>query len=340
MSMLLSPPVSRNAPCPCGSGKRFKECHGAIAALVANASPVETAHAIELGTEGAHRLRERARSEWMRGDSAAAATCRAALEHSPDDVAAWNLLGEILNATDPVAASEAWWRALDLDPDNAEASFHLGNRLRERGEHAAAIIHYERALSSAPGHTGVLNNLGLALDEIGEHEPAEECYRRVLAADPDHADALANLANLLSAREAIQETTAVYDRLFAIRRDWPASVWIRRAMAQNRAQDLKGAIESYGEAARLAPDDMQVQLHLGTLYVQQRRFSDGEAALRRALDLDPGNRYALSMLAHAGQQRCDWAGLDDLFARIRSALEGDDAQTEFPCMPFATLAMP
>ena len=26
--------VGRNERCPCGSGKRFKECHGAIAALV------------------------------------------------------------------------------------------------------------------------------------------------------------------------------------------------------------------------------------------------------------------------------------------------------------------
>ena len=111
-------------------------------------------------------------------------------------------------------------------------------------------------------------------------------------------------------------------------------------MAQNRAQDLSGAVESYREAARLAPDDMQVQLQLGTLYIHQQRFADGESALQRALDLDPGNRYALSMLTHARQQRCDWAGLDDLFARIRGDLEGNDVDTEFPFMPFATLAMP
>jgi preprotein translocase subunit SecA len=24
----------RNAPCPCGSGKKFKHCHGAIGAMV------------------------------------------------------------------------------------------------------------------------------------------------------------------------------------------------------------------------------------------------------------------------------------------------------------------
>ncbi len=360
MSTALTSPASRNAPCPCGSGKRFKDCHGALPAPATSTPPADTADALlrEAGQASARGepaamqallqrapertdlLRECARSEWMLGNPAAAATCRAALERAPEDVAAWNLLGEILSATDPAAANEAWWRALDLDPEDAEASFHLGNRLRDRGEHAAAIVHYETALRRAPDHPGVLNNLGLALDEMGEHERAEACYRQVLAVEPQHTGALANLANLLSAREAIQETAAVYDRLFAIRGDWPAAVWIRRAMAQNRVQDLAGAIDSYREAARLAPDDMQVQLHLGTLYVQQRRFADGEAALQRALELDPSNRYALSMLAHARQQRCDWTGLDDLFAQIESALEGEDAETEFPCMPFATLAMP
>ena len=364
MSAALTPPASRNAPCPCGSGKRFKDCHGAVAISAANFLPQDSAdallheatqacargdpvamqalllRAIELAPDRADLLRERARSEWMLGDSSAGATCRAALARAPGDVAAWNLLGEIILAADPTGASEAWWRALDLDPDDAEASFHLGNYLRERQEPAAAKIHYERALARAPNHPGVLNNLGLALAEVGENASAEAYYRRVLAVEPEHPDALANLANVLFAREATQETIAVYDRLFAIRRDWPASIWIQRAMAQSRAEQISAAIDSYAEAARLTPDDMQVHLQLGTLHVQEGRFADGEAALQRALSLDPGNLYALSMLTYARQQRCEWSGLNSLFARIESALEGADPETEFPCMPFATLAMP
>jgi protein O-GlcNAc transferase len=338
----LTPPASRNAPCPCGSGKRFKECHGALAAAaasVAQPGPSGGNGSASAETDAA-ALRERARAQWLSGDPAAAASCRAAVEGAPDDVAGWNLLGEILNTTDVAAANEAWWRALELDPENPEASFHLGNRCRERGELPAALIHYQRALAAAPNHTGVLNNLGLTLHQMGELDRAEACYRQALGIDPRHTGALANLANLLSTREAVKESAAVYERLFAIQRDWPASVWIRRAMAQNAAQDLSGAIESYREAARLQPDDMQVQLHLGTLYVQQRRYAEGETALRRALELDPENRYALSMLAHARQQRCAWAGLGELFARIERELEGDDTETHFPCMPFATLAMP
>jgi predicted O-linked N-acetylglucosamine transferase (SPINDLY family) len=239
------------------------------------------------------------------------------------------------------AAEAAWHEALALEPDQPEALFHLGNRERERGSHAEAIALYERALKRAGGHPGLLNNLGLALEAVGDAERAEACYRAVLAVDPHHADALGNLANVLSARENFRETVAVYDRLFAIRRDLPAAVWIRRAMAQNQTQDVPGAIESYREAARLEPGDMQVHLHLGTLLIQQGAFNDGETALRRALELDPGNRYALSMIVHTRQQRCAWDGLPELIERIRMGLRDTDAtDTKFAVMPFAALAMP
>ena len=39
MSSGLTPPASRNAPCPCGSGKRFKDCHGALGPTAVAVAP-------------------------------------------------------------------------------------------------------------------------------------------------------------------------------------------------------------------------------------------------------------------------------------------------------------
>ena len=310
--------IARNAPCPCGSGRRYKDCHGALgnvaAATVARpVAPPPTDASAAAAIKAIDALLRQAEESFARGENA--------------------------------VAEATWQEVISLDPGHPEALFHLGNRLRERGEHDTAIAYFERALERAPGHLGVLNNLGLALEarsdaQRGDAQRAEACYREVLATQPQHAEALANLANALSVREAFDETAAVYDRLFAIRRDLPAAVWIRRAMAQNRAQDIAGAIDSYREAARLDPDAMQVYLHLGTLYIQQRSFAEADAALRRALELDPGNRYVLSLLAHTRQRRCAWDGLAELFAQLRDRLEGEDAETEFAVVPFVALAMP
>ncbi|MGL4233712.1 MAG: SEC-C metal-binding domain-containing protein, partial [Casimicrobium sp.] len=42
----ITPPVSRNDPCPCGSGKRYKHCHGvandaAVASATLQSAPVK-----------------------------------------------------------------------------------------------------------------------------------------------------------------------------------------------------------------------------------------------------------------------------------------------------------
>lgn len=329
----MVPISSRNAPCSCGSGKRYKNCHGALGGRGASA-PAQPA------PERAELVRERARLEWTRGDARAEATCLAALELAPGDVAAWNLLGEIRRATDPAAAEEAWRQALRLEPGNAEASFRLGNLERGRGEPKAAIAHYERALRSVPGHPGVLNNLGLALEALGERGRAEACYRDVLGADPQQPDALGNLASVLFERENFADSVATYERFFSIRREVPAAVWTRRAIAQQRIGDLAAAEVSFREAARRLPDDLSIQINLAMVCVDLHRYAEAEPALLRALELDASNPYALSMLAHARQHRCAWAGLSEIFARLNHLLEAEPVEGSANADPFAVLAMP
>ncbi|MGH8852601.1 MAG: tetratricopeptide repeat protein, partial [Casimicrobiaceae bacterium] len=186
----------------------------------------------------------------------------------------------------------------------------------------------------------MLNNLGLTCEAQGLADEAEACYRQVLAASPDHPDALANLASLQVSRENFAAAATSYQRLFAIRREAPAAVWVRRAVAQRRSGDLAGTEESLREAARLAPDDAGVQVNLASACVERQQWAAAEPALRRALEVDPDNAYALSMLAHARQQRCDWQGLESLFGALTSQLEAPGADRRGLVNPFWILAMP
>jgi predicted O-linked N-acetylglucosamine transferase (SPINDLY family) len=353
--------IARNAPCPCGSGKRFKDCHGAIGprdsapatadSLLREAQVAFVAgrtaaagelmrRALELAPDRADLLRERSRIEWISGEGAAAATCRAAIDRVPGDVAAWNLLGEILAATDPAGAEAAWRRALELEPENPEALFHLGNRLREQGTHDAAIALYERALASSPDHSGVLNNLGLALEASGDADRAEACYRRALAAESRHADALANLANLLHGARRYREAALAYERAVAIRRDFPVRFWISRGVTLGELGALSDAEASFREAARLDPSRVQVQIDIGSMCIVQNKFDEAEAPFLRALELDPGNAYAATMLAYSRMNRCAWGGLDECFAQLRDLIQDDKPRAAYNAVPFPLLAMP
>jgi predicted O-linked N-acetylglucosamine transferase (SPINDLY family) len=319
--------IARNAPCPCGSGKRYKDCHGAL-----SADPDRPDDAAPL---------QIAQSAFVAGRPKEAETLlRRMLERNPGDVAAWNLLGECLKPSDAQAASDAWWRALDLDPDNAEASFHLGNHNLEHSEYGAAAIHYERALRDTPDHVGVLNNLGLCYKALGATDRAEECYRRALGVEPEHPDALTNLATVLFQREEYAEVVAITDRLLALPHGARGSMRLLRALSQERMGDVAGSEATLREATLKRPDDATLHAYLGTLYVRTERYAEAEAALERSLALAPDSAYALSMLAHARQHRCAWSGLGTLFSRLEASLSSEGAEGSVPVDAFSALAMP
>src|SRR5437762_12703838 len=83
--------IARNAPCPCGSGKRYKDCHGALGAnpdRVDSDAPLQAAQLAFVA--GRHRDAE--------------GLLRRLLERNPEDVGAWNQLGECLKPSDAHAA--------------------------------------------------------------------------------------------------------------------------------------------------------------------------------------------------------------------------------------------
>jgi len=318
--------IARNAPCPCGSGKRYKECHG-------------TTRSDRL--EPTAGLLADARVAFDAGrPNDAAESLRRLLELDPDNVAAWNLLGECLRPGDPLSAGHAWWRALELDPENAEASFHLGNFNLEKGEYPAAMIHYERALRGAPNHALVLNNLGLCYKSLGAIDRAEECWRAALTADPAQPDALANLANSSFAQERYAEVIRATDRMLALPQGARVSTRLLRALAEERLGDANAAEATLREAIRLRPDDATLHAYLGTLFMRNERYTEAESALVRSLELAPESAYSLSMLAHTRQHRCAWPGLSELFARLESLLATGGSEGPVPVDAFASLSMP
>ena len=270
---MMPPPASRNAPCPCGSGKRFKDCHGGLR----DAEP---------GTAASLPVEDRASG-----------------------------------------------------PSDAEAHFLAGNRYRELGQPRDAIAEYEAALDTAPDNTAVLNNLGLALEAAGERDLALDCYRRVLTIDPVQTDALGNLANVQFARSDFNASAESFDRLFAIRTDLPVATVLRRAIALQKSRRLEDAETCFRDAAARAPDDAQILTNIGSVCVEQARYGDAETPLARAVELDPGNPYALAMLAHARQHRCWWPGIGTLFADLQRLVDSSHEHS-WSVIPFPLLAMP
>ncbi len=123
---------------------------------------------------------------------------------------------ELEQTNDVTGAAAAYHRAIELDPDMADAYINLGRLAHERGDVAEAARLYHLALACAPTDPVAHYNLALALEDQGRHADSVSHYRRAVALDPDFADAHFNLSQLLERlgqSELAMRHLSIYKRL-------------------------------------------------------------------------------------------------------------------------------
>lgn len=104
--------------------------------------------------------------------------------------------GLALEDDDPVAASAAYARAVELDPGLVDACVNLGRLSHDRGDVDAAVRLYRQALEYSPDDPIVHFNLAIALEDTKHVDDAIRHYCRALDLDGDFADAHYNVATL------------------------------------------------------------------------------------------------------------------------------------------------
>jgi len=94
-------------------------------------------------------------------------------------------------------AEEHYKRAIELNPDLAEAHYNYGNMLFEQKRYKEAEEHYKRAIELNPDLAEAHNNYGNMLSELGRYDEAEEHYKRAIELNPDDFFAGMILYNLV-----------------------------------------------------------------------------------------------------------------------------------------------
>lgn len=108
----------------------------------------------------------------------------------------WVARAITLEERDPVAAIDAYRRALRLRPELTEAWINLGRLFAETGDATAAEDCFRSALELDPADATAYYNLGVVAQDAGREADAIALYRRALELDPQLAEAHYNLATL------------------------------------------------------------------------------------------------------------------------------------------------
>jgi Flp pilus assembly protein TadD len=298
------PVVGRNDPCPCGSGKRYKHCHGALGttSVAAPAAPPDL-DALVRDAIAIHQ----------RGDlDAAERGYRAALALSPSHPLATHFLGVSLyqrgRLEEALPLLEA---AVAAVPQEAEFHNNLGLALAAADRNDEAVAAHRRALELKPDHAIAWSNLGLALHAENRLTEAIDAYRRAIALAPDFAQAHWNLGLALLAQGTFDEGFREYewrDRAPELARNvraWPGKRWdgtspAGRTLLVTTEQGLGDSIQFARFAAPLAARGARVVLSAQAPLVRLLATAPGVAQACGYDDPLPAYDAHVSLIALAG----------------------------------------
>lgn len=298
----LPAPASRLAPCPCGSGRRYKDCHGALDRAAAPAIDPDTL------VEEALRLHEAGQI------APAVERYERVLALMPEHPVALHFLGLALYKQGaPSVGLEASWRALRLAPNEAEWWSNHAAAAWAAGRYALGHQAAERAVALDPTHVGGWTNLGLNLRGLARLPESLAAFDRALELAPDFADARWNRSLSLLALGRYAEGFADYE----LRLRFPQT----QPLGRIPAAPLWDGKAAPGHLLVLAEqglgDTLMFARFLPALAEQAERVTLAcHAPLVPLLARNLPGIAVIAVGAHEGE-RCDhWCGLWSLPARL------------------------
>jgi Flp pilus assembly protein TadD len=232
------PSPRRNDPCPCGSGIRYKACHGKLEPAAVSTAGVGARDALRNGVAAMNGGRLDEALAWLDGALAAA----------PADAAAMHYKGYVLCQKGKFEAGlPLLEQGAALSPGNAEFINRVGLIHYVLGDLPAAIGTLERAIAIAPGLADAHSNLALALRDAGEPERALDEVSRALEIQPEMPAARINHAMVLLALGRFAEA-------------WPDFAWRPDPRVNLRDIAVPNAVPHASKLPSLTPDP-SITLH-------------------------------------------------------------------------------
>ncbi|MHC4457468.1 MAG: sulfatase-like hydrolase/transferase [Planctomycetota bacterium] len=189
----------------------------------------------------------------------AAVYLKKAIELDPNYANAHNNLGMALALQGKLNEAISYFtRAIQLDPDSASSHYNLGNAFNQQDKVDEAITHYTEAVQIKPDYSEAHNNLGLALVSQGRLDEAITHFREVV--------------QLTSDSEVVQLTSD------------SASAHHTLARSLKDAGRAKEAIVEFKETLRLKPDGVRAMNSLAWLLATHKedKLRAPEEAIRLA----------------------------------------------------------
>ena len=347
----------RNDPCPCGSGKKYKQCCGALGAGTSTKEVAEIdkpstsidkgftlynrgdiAGAMDVATRVLESDQDLPEAYALKG------MCNYAqgnlYEAKQDFIRADELSSNLKNGQD-VSSIKLSLATLELDLGNSadaeqyareaiqlglntSASHNqLGAALAAQKKFKESIEAFDDAIALNPGDAQLLVNKGGSLYYLGEIHEAKACYRKALDLSPQLAQAHIGMG-------AVLLVLAKYKKAIAHFEAATKSGQIDASLARNmgvaymnigRLRTAQGWLQ---KSIDMDPDQAKTYVVLGQVLADRGAREESDKMFARALELEPRNEALLIAIAQSKEQLNSIKDAEDLVYRILDLNLGPD----------------
>jgi tetratricopeptide (TPR) repeat protein len=215
---------------------------------------------------------------------------------SSNNVAHNNLGTALLQMGRVDEAAIHFQKALEVQPQYAEARNNLGNVFFQKGRVDEAVADYQRALEINPKLPLARYNLGVAFLQKGRVSEAAGHFQGALQIEPDFVKAHYNLGITLVQLGRVSEAIGHYNKALEINPNY-AEAEYNLGIALLQIGRLNEAVSHYNKALVINPNYVEAHNNLGTALVQLGRVSDALAHFQRAMEINPLNVEAQNNMA-------------------------------------------
>ncbi len=290
---------SRNQPCPCGSGKKYKHCCAQASAKARPPSPqaaliqIETGRLLPIPQAMAHALQLHQAGRIRKAE----AIYRQIVQRQPRHADAQHLLGLTYHQTGRHdLAYTHITQAISLSPQAALFHNNLGEVCRALNRLEEAQACYARALAMQPGLVEAQRNVGLTLHAQNKSDQAETHLRQLIERHPGYLGGYWALLTVLKEQDKQEEILQVCDAGLA-HNPFDLSLLHAKGHTLRVMGQLEQSAQHYRQAIGQQPQLPELYQYLRAVLTQLGDTEGMIESLKNELKLSPDNASAQHLLA-------------------------------------------
>jgi tetratricopeptide (TPR) repeat protein len=222
----------------------------------------------------------------------AAATYEELIAQKPKEMESYLILARLFlaqkNTDQAIATIE---RGVQADPSSALGPYYLAKLFVQKKEYEKGLDQYQKSIQVYPGFEKAHLERGSLYEQMGKAALAEEGYRHILKeASMDHEEAGIRLIHLLIQRGALDDASAILDRLLQEDSDNP-DLLLKSSLIWSERKEFARAIEPLRKIMAMRPQSLELTLYLASLYEEMADYPNAlltyQEALQKEGDLYP-----------------------------------------------------